>query len=76
MASRREWERGLIDRVRLADTVVVIAAVVCAQVVRFGAPHLASVDYTVVSVLLAGTWLAFLSIFRTRSPRVLGSGAE
>nr|NIL80463.1 UDP-glucose:undecaprenyl-phosphate glucose-1-phosphate transferase [Rhodococcus kroppenstedtii] len=79
VTSRREWERGLIDRVRLADTVVVIAAVVCAQVVRFGAPHLASIasiDYTVVSVLLAGTWLAFLSIFRTRSPRVLGSGAE
>lgn len=79
-SSRREWERGYIHRVRVTDVTVVVAAVACAQLVRFGTPAresvMAAFNYTAVSVILAATWIAFLAIFRTRSPRVLGSGAE
>ncbi|MBM7417193.1 exopolysaccharide biosynthesis polyprenyl glycosylphosphotransferase [Rhodococcus sp. PvP016] len=78
--SRRDWERSYMDRLRVTDVLVVVAAVACAQVVRFGRPDLevprAAFNYTVVSVALALTWIAFLAIFRTRSPRVLGGGAE
>ncbi len=34
------------------------------------------IDYTVVSVAIAALWMAALSINRSRSPRVIGSGAE
>lgn len=62
-----------MDRLRVTDVLVVVAAVACAQVVRFGRPDLevprAAFNYTLVSVTLALTWIAFLAIFRTRSPR-------
>ncbi|MGB3772552.1 MAG: sugar transferase [Rhodococcus sp. (in: high G+C Gram-positive bacteria)] len=67
-----------MDRLRAVDGAVVVAAVAGAQIVRFGVAEsrLAAFNYTMVSLVLAGTWIAFLAIFRTRSPRVLGSGAE
>ena len=35
-----------------------------------------SIDYRIVSVLLVASWAASLSIFRSRSPRVIGAGPE
>ncbi|MGU3432776.1 sugar transferase [Actinomycetes bacterium M1A6_2h] len=78
--SRRTWEQGYVDGLRVTDAVVVIAAISVAHFARFGIADgrmaYASVNYASFSLALAATWIAFLAIFRTRSPRVLGSGAE
>jgi exopolysaccharide biosynthesis polyprenyl glycosylphosphotransferase len=79
-SSRRDWEQGYVDRLRLSDVVVVIGAVATAHFVRFGAADvdvaLTSASYTILSFGLAALWIVFLSIFRTRSPRVVSTGAE
>lgn len=80
LTSRRVWEHQYVDRLRVSDVAVVIGAVAIAQLIRFGelqtegARAFASV--TSVSIALAAIWIAFLAIFRTRSPRVIGNGAE
>ena len=60
-------------------TVVVIAMAI-AQIVnlglRFAATGIASVYYSILSVLVAGIWLTMLAVYRTRSPRVVGVGVE
>ncbi|WP_442971335.1 sugar transferase [Rhodococcus sp. EPR-157] len=80
LTSRRVWERQYVDRLRVTDVAVVIAAVATAQLIRFGELQVegakALASYTGVSVGLAALWIAFLAIFRTRSPRVIGNGAE
>ncbi|WP_373453678.1 sugar transferase [Rhodococcus sp. 06-235-1A] len=80
LTSRHVWEDQYIDRLRVTDVVAVVASVALAQVVRFGDAEttgvLSTMTYTGVSVILAGVWIAFLAIFRTRSPRVIGNGAE
>ncbi|WXG71838.1 sugar transferase [Rhodococcus sovatensis] len=80
LTSRRVWERQYVDRLRVTDVVVVIGAVAAAQFIRFGELQVdgakAFAGYSGVSLALALLWIAFLSIFRTRSPRVIGNGAE
>ncbi|MET4046858.1 exopolysaccharide biosynthesis polyprenyl glycosylphosphotransferase [Rhodococcus sp. UYP5] len=77
LTSRRVWEHQYIDRLRVTDSVVVLVAVALAQLIRFGELQTtAMLSYTGVSVSLAGLWIAFLAIFRTRSTRVIGNGAE
>nr|WP_256895393.1 sugar transferase [Rhodococcus sp. 1163] len=79
LTSRRVWEHQYIDRLRVTDIMVVIAAVALAQLIRFGelrTENTAMLSYTGVSVAVAGLWIAFLAIFRTRSTRVIGNGAE
>jgi exopolysaccharide biosynthesis polyprenyl glycosylphosphotransferase len=39
-------------------------------------PTVVWVYYTIVSLVIAATWMAFLSMYRTRSPRIVGAGAE
>ncbi|QZT58441.1 sugar transferase [Mycolicibacterium austroafricanum] len=75
------WQQGYALRLVAIDVLGVILAVGLAQWLRFGGltENMASyryVDYTVVSVGLAVLWIAALSINRSRSPRVIGSGAE
>nr|WP_235892525.1 sugar transferase [Mycolicibacterium hodleri] len=64
----------------MTDFVVVVAALGCAQMVRFGSTISAldpkSVYYGVMSVLIAAIWLALLTAYRTRSPRIVGAGVE
>ncbi|MEU3471916.1 hypothetical protein [Rhodococcus sp. NPDC006774] len=64
----------------MTDVVVVALSVGLAQIVRFGGAEstglLSTMSYTGLSVVIAGVWIAFLAIFRTRSPRVIGNGAE
>ncbi|MFN3540548.1 MAG: sugar transferase [Rhodococcus sp. (in: high G+C Gram-positive bacteria)] len=82
LTSRHVWEKQYIKRLRTTDVVVVVFSVALAQVVRFGDGDVATtglfptVTYTGVSIALAVLWIAFLAIFRTRSPRVIGNGAE
>lgn len=81
LTSRRVWEHQYIDWLRVTDVLVVIAAVALAQFIRFGEIEAtvatnSLISYTGVSFGLAAVWIAFLAIFRTRSPRVIGNGAE
>ena len=73
---RRRYARALI----LTDVVVVIAALASAQMVRLGRPvtalDIASIYYSVLSLIVAAIWLVFLAAYRTRSPRIVGAGVE
>ena len=80
LTSRRVWEHQYIYRLRITDVAVVVLSVALAQLIRFGELQnnglQATLSYTGVSVVLAALWVAFLAIFRTRSTRVIGNGAE
>ncbi|WP_245650267.1 sugar transferase [Millisia brevis] len=84
IAGRRRWQQSYIDGLRITDTAAVVAAVFVAHMVRFGAedmgvafdPLTFTYNYEFVSLVLAMGWLALLAIFRTRSPRVIGTGVE
>ncbi|MFI9508337.1 sugar transferase [Nocardia sp. NPDC052566] len=83
-SERERWQSEYVRRLGATDFGVIVAAVGLAQVIRFGGPaapplawHLPyEVGYTVVSVLLALAWAGFLAVSNTRSPQVVGSGAE
>lgn len=77
---RASWQPQYIRWLQVCDTTVVVLAVVVAQRLRFGESGKDlvywKVDYTVVSVVLAITWLLALSIYGTRSRRITGAGPE
>ncbi len=77
---RSKWERRYAANIRITDTLVVCGAVILAQFVRFGAPATAPsyVNHyvTAYSALLVIIWLSTLAVFRSRSPRYIGSGIE
>lgn len=83
-SGRRLWQNQYIDGLRVTDTLAVVVAVLVAHVVRFGAEDMRvsidplnfSYNYEFVSVVLALSWISLLAIFRTRSPRVIGTGIE
>ncbi|OZC38993.1 sugar transferase [Rhodococcoides fascians] len=64
----------------MTDVLAVVLSVALAQIVRFGGVETTglanSAIYTGVSVAVASVWISFLAIFRTRSTRVIGNGAE
>lgn len=75
------WQQAYALRLVAVDLVSVIVAVALAQWLRFGS--LAGLEqpytkwnYTFVSIGIAVAWMLALSINRSRSPRVIGSGAE
>lgn len=75
------WRHTYARRLVAVDLFGVVAAVGIAQWLRFGGlPGTAATyrdfDYTTVSLAIAGVWLLLLSIYRTRSPRIIGAGAE
>ncbi len=81
--SRRRWQLAYIRRLLISDTLIVVAAVAVAQWVRFGDSGLLTasgighdLSYTLVSALLVVAWLTTLTIFRTRTVRVIGSGPD
>ena len=80
LTSRRVWEHQYIDRLRVTDVAVIVLSIAFAQILRFGELQndglQATLSYSGVSLALAVLWIAFLAIFRTRSPRVIGNGAE
>ncbi len=80
-AVARRWQHRYAARLRISDTLVVGAAVVLAQYLRFGVtplhedvPRSGNISHSVISLVLTLLWLSALAIFRTRSEQVLGSG--
>ena len=75
------WQQAYALRLVGVDVAGILLAVGLAQWLRFGGLSEAvsayrSVDYTVVSFAIAALWLSALAINRSRSPRIIGSGAE
>lgn len=77
---RSSWQRRYVAWLRITDGLVVSTAVVVAQYLRFGS-DLTPAGYPqwfvpTFSVLFTVGWLYALTSFRSRSPRVIGSGFE
>ena len=73
------WQTGYALKLLATDAVVVTGSVLLAQHIRFGTGPLDSfgLQYTTLSsAALALLWLAALSIFQSRSSKVLGVGLE
>ena len=81
------WQRGYARRLAVTDTLIVVATVFGAQLLRFGQSSAdlyipgvsgAGFDlaYTVVSTLVAVGWLAALRLHGTRHEKRVGSGWE
>jgi exopolysaccharide biosynthesis polyprenyl glycosylphosphotransferase len=64
----------------MTDIVVVILALMSAQMVRLGplvTPlDAASIYFSMASFIVAVIWLSLLAAYRTRSPRIVGAGVE
>jgi exopolysaccharide biosynthesis polyprenyl glycosylphosphotransferase len=77
--ARTRWQRRYITKLQLTDTLVVAAAVMLAQYVRFGTispPGYLKYYVPAFSVLFAIVWLSALAGFHSRSPRLIGTGIE
>ncbi|WP_083410863.1 sugar transferase [Mycolicibacterium rutilum] len=82
MAWQQRYRRALIA----TDAVVVVVAMIVAQVVRLGRPesvlnaptayYAVFSYYSMLSIIVAGIWLGLLAAYRTRSPRIIGAGVE
>jgi exopolysaccharide biosynthesis polyprenyl glycosylphosphotransferase len=74
------WQQQYSSRLRITDTVIVFASVALAQFVRFGdAPNTSGYPgplMTLFSCLFAVLWLSSISVFHTRSPRIIGAGID
>ncbi|WP_330181304.1 sugar transferase [Nocardia sp. NBC_01503] len=84
-SGKRRWQAEYGRRLRITDTLVVCGSVALAQLIRFGGLNYdspldwagdARIGYSVISVLLALVWLAFLAVGNTWSPPVIGTGPE
>jgi exopolysaccharide biosynthesis polyprenyl glycosylphosphotransferase len=73
---RARWQRRYSRWLLISDTIVVSAAVMLAQIVRFGTAPRTLLLAGSFSAGLIALWLCALAIFRTRSPRVIGAGLE
>lgn len=81
----RGWARGYSTRLAVTDFVVVIWAVIGAQLLRFGVSDAdearigqagtVTLNYFVISAILIVAWMFVLAVFRTRDARVVGTGA-
>jgi exopolysaccharide biosynthesis polyprenyl glycosylphosphotransferase len=76
------WARPYVRRVTLTDAAAIIASVAIAQLVRFGTDpatfpsEVLMYSYTAVSAVLILAWFSALILFRSREPRVVGTGVE
>jgi exopolysaccharide biosynthesis polyprenyl glycosylphosphotransferase len=80
VSTRPQWQARYTKALIVTDTFVVIGSVVGAQSLRlpplFTATHPAWIYYSIASVVVAAIWLALLTAYRTRSPRIVGAGVE
>ena len=78
--SASAWQRHYRLALIVTDIVVISLAVFGAQMIRLGRPITArdpaSIYYSAASVIVIATVLAFLAVYRTRSPRIVGAGTE
>ena len=74
------WQHKYSMRLRITDTVIVCASVMLAQFVRFGdSPNTSGYPgplMTLFSCLFAALWLSSISVFHTRSTRIIGAGID
>lgn len=75
----RRWCRRYQLKLRLSDTLVVVAAVSAAGLLLYSAeasPSPSTISrYIFTSCSIIGAWLLMLEVFRTRDRRLIGSGA-
>jgi exopolysaccharide biosynthesis polyprenyl glycosylphosphotransferase len=78
-AADRVWMHRYIRALLVGDALAVLTAVAAAQLLRFGTlglnQHRHS-EYLWVSLVIALSWIAALSINNSRSDRIVGAGAE
>lgn len=78
------WQQSYRLALIVTDVLVVALSLVAAQFVRLGAPDAMSDGayfpvfsyYSLLSIVVAATWLALLAAYRTRSSRIVGAGVE
>ena len=76
------WPRTYVRRLAATDATAIIASVVIAQFVRFGTDpatfrsEVFAYSYAAVSAVLILAWFGALILFRSREPRVVGTGVE
>ncbi|NNH70814.1 sugar transferase [Nocardia uniformis] len=84
-SEKGRWQAEYVRRLRITDALVVCGAIALAQLIRFGGPNNdapldwagdARIGYSVISVLLALTWVGFLAVGNTWSPTAIGTGPE
>lgn len=75
---RRTWQSRYARLLTVIDALVVVMTVFGTQLVWLGPDHsgvsAAPIDYTTVSAVLCVAWLAALTLWGTRLPRVVGHG--
>ena len=77
LTPRAKWERAYSRGLVITDAIVICAAVVLAQYIRFGRDNEQAVaTVTGFSVVFIIIWLSMLTMSRSRSARVIGSGVE
>jgi hypothetical protein len=79
--SRQAWQPRYQKALIASDAAVIVCCVLAAQWFRLtlhgGAIHPTAWLYsTAVSLTIAATWIGFLAMYRTRSPRIIGAGSE
>ncbi|MGU3586129.1 sugar transferase, partial [Rhodococcus sp. C26F] len=80
--NRWKWQNAYVKRLYVTDALVVVLSVLLAQWVRFGSEELllagegAELEYSLTSATIIVAWLGALSLFRTRSRRVIGAGYD
>ncbi|WP_405471747.1 sugar transferase [Paenarthrobacter ilicis] len=75
---RKPWTLVLTHSLRLADTVLVAAAVTAGMLLDTArnTSDAGPVVHLAIALLLGAAWMAALEIYRTRDPKVLGIGPE
>lgn len=78
--ARVQWQQLYGIQLLVTDTVVVVAAVLLAQYVRFGESPLtgnyADKQLSGFSIVFVILWLSALAIFRSRASQIIGIGIE
>ncbi|MCV7283150.1 sugar transferase [Mycolicibacterium flavescens] len=85
-ATAQAWQQRYRRTLIATDAIVVVVAMIVAQVVRLGRPesvlnaptayYAVFSYYSMLSVIVAAIWLGLLAAYRTRSPRIIGAGVE
>lgn len=83
-SGKGHWQAEYRRRLRVCDALVVCGSVALAQLLRFGGVDNSTpldwagsrVGYSVISILLALTWIGFLAVSKAWSTTVIGTGPE
>ena len=79
-SSEHTWAKRYRARLRVTDTLIIVASIAGAFVARFGLDGVATnvagfpVAYLTISLVIATAWIVALYAYHTRDPRVVGMG--